>query len=225
MPTSIERGRHANLEPVGGDPADIVAHMLPLVRVHSFGTRLRRHVAALDSRGTIDAQTGLYTITAFARDMPRVVADHKSRRAPMSIARFAFPAELGWRFRIDAARLTGRLLRPMDFACQTEDGSIVVVFADAAPRNAHVTARKIASMMRQTMLDWETGDSGQVGIDPMVTLAFLKLTDTPESLLARVTDPEPLAVAASEGQPIFSPTIRGEAQCPRRVCPRRVPSR
>jgi hypothetical protein len=46
------------------------------------------------------------------------------------------------------------------------------------------------------MLDWETGDGGQTGIDPMVTLAFLKLTDTPESLLARVTDPEPVAVAA-----------------------------
>jgi hypothetical protein len=71
-----------------------------------------------------------------------------------------------------------------------------VVFAESAPRNAHVTARKIASMMRQTMLDWETGDIGQTGVDPMVTLAFLKLTDTPESLLERVTDPEPVAVAA-----------------------------
>jgi hypothetical protein len=196
MPASIERGRHAKLEPVSGDPVDIVAHMLPLVRVHSFGTRLRRHVAALDSRGTIDAQTGLYTITAFARDMPRVVADHKSRRAPMSIARFAFPPDLGWRFRIDAARLTGRLLRPHGLRLPDRGRPIVVVFADAAPRNAHVTARKIASMMRQTMLDWETGDSGQTGIDPMVTLAFLKLTDTPESLLERVTDPEPVAVAA-----------------------------
>jgi hypothetical protein len=194
MPATIERGRLANLEPVGGDPGDIVAHMLPLVRVHSFGTRLRRHIAALDSRGTIDPQTGLYTITAFARDMPRVVADAKARRVPMSIARFAFPPDLGWRFRIDAARLTGRLLRPIDFACQTDDGSIVVVFAEAAPRNAHVIARKIASAMRQTMLDWENGDGGQCGIDPMVTLAFLKLTDTPESLLERVSDP--VAVAA-----------------------------
>jgi hypothetical protein len=109
MPPTIERGRLANLEPVVGDPGDIVAHMLPMVRVHSFGTRLRRHITALDSRGTIDPQTGLYTISAFARDMPRVVADAKARRVPMSIARFAFPPDLGWRFRIDAARLTGRL--------------------------------------------------------------------------------------------------------------------
>jgi hypothetical protein len=157
---------------------------------------LRRHVVALDSRGTIDAQTGLCTIGAFARDLPRVVADHKARRAPMSIARFAFPPDLGSRLRTDAARLTGRLLRPNDFACQSEDGSMVVVFADSPPRNAHVFARKIASTMRQTMLDRETGDLGQGGIDPMVTLAFLKLTDTAESLLERVSDPEPVAVAA-----------------------------
>jgi hypothetical protein len=196
VPPTIERGRLANLERVVGDPDDIVAHMLPMVRVHSFGTRLRRHIAALDSRGTTDPQTGLYTISAFARDMPRVVADAKARRVPISIARFAFPPDLGWRFRIDAARLTGRLLRPIDFACQTDDGSIVMVFAEAAPRNAHVIARKIASAMRQTMLDWENGDSGQCGIDPMVTLAFLKLTDTPESLLERVSDPVAVSVAA-----------------------------
>jgi hypothetical protein len=194
LPATIERGRLVNLEPVGGDPGDIVAHMLPLVRVHSFGTRLRRHVVALDSRGTIDPQTGLYSIGAFARELPRVVADAKARRVPMSIARFAFPPDLGWRLRIDAARLTGRLIRPIDFACQIEDGSIVVVFAESPPRNAHVVARKIASAMRQTMLDWEIGDSGQCGIDPMVTLAFLKLTDTPGSLLERVSDP--VAVAA-----------------------------
>jgi hypothetical protein len=196
MPAGVERGKLANLERLGGAPDDIVAHMLPLVRVHAFAARLRRHVAALDSRGTIDAQTGLCTIAAFARDLPRVVADHKARRAPMSIARFAFPPDFGWRLRADAARLTGRLLRPNDFACQTEDGAMVVVFADAPPRNAHVSARKVASMMRQTMLDWETGDSGPCGFDPVVTLAFLKLTDTAESLLERVSDPDPIAVAA-----------------------------
>jgi hypothetical protein len=196
MPATIERGRLAGLEPLEGDPADIVAHMLPLVRVHSFGARLRRHVTALDSRGTVESQTGLHTVGAFARELPRVVADAKKRRVPLSIARFALPPSLSWRLRIDAARLTARLLRPIDFACQIEDGSIVIVWAEAPPRNAHVMARKIASVMRQTMLDWETGDSGQVGIDPMVTLAFLKLTDTSESLLQRVSDTVPVAVAA-----------------------------
>ena len=162
MPATIERGRLANLEPVSGDPGDIVAHMLPMVRVHSFGTRLRRHIVRPSTAAAPSIRRpGSTPSAAFARDMPRVVADAKARRVPMSIARFAFPADLGWRFRIDAARLTGRLLRPIDFACQTDDGSIVVVFAEAAPRNAHVIARKIASAMRQTMLDWENGDSGQ----------------------------------------------------------------
>jgi hypothetical protein len=71
-----------------------------------------------------------------------------------------------------------------------------MVFAEAAPRNAHVIARKIACAMRQTMLDWENAEDGQRGIDPMVTLAFLKLSDTAESLLERVSDPDPVAVAA-----------------------------
>jgi hypothetical protein len=194
LPKMIERGRLSSLEPLRGDPADVVAHMLPLIRVHSFGTRLRRQITALDSRGTIDPQTGLCTIGAFARELPRVVGIVKKDRQPMSIARFAFPPGLGWRFLLDAARLTGRLLRPIDFACQIEDGSLVIVLAETAPRNAHVMARKIASVMRQTMRDWDLGGRAAGGIDPVVTLAFLKLTDTPESLLERVSDP--IAVAA-----------------------------
>jgi hypothetical protein len=194
LPRAFERGRLCGLAPVGGEASDIIDHMLPLVRVHSFGARLRRHIAALDSRGTFDAQTGLHTIAAFARELPRRVAVAKNDRASLAVARFAFPLGDGWRFRIDAARLTGRLLRPIDFACQIEDGSIVVVLVEAVPRNAHVMARKIASAMRQTMLDWQTGGRSQGPIQPVVTLAFLKATDTAESLLARVSDP--VAIAA-----------------------------
>jgi hypothetical protein len=193
LPRAFERGRLSGLEPVGGEPGDIIDHMLPLVRVHSFGARLRRHVAALDSRGTIDAQTALYTVPAFARELARAIVGAKTHPVPLSIARFVFPAGQGWRFRIEAARLTGRLLRPNDFACQIEDGSIVVVLA-APPRTAHVMARKIASAMRLTMLDWQTGGRGHGPIEPVVTLAFLKATDTPESLLGRVSDP--VAIAA-----------------------------
>jgi hypothetical protein len=193
VPKSIDRGRLCGLEPVGGEPADVIAHMLPLIRVYSFGARLRRHIAALDSRGMLDAQTGLCTIAAFARELPRRVAIAKNDRTSLAVARFAFPPGHGWRFRIDAARLTLRLLRPGDFACQIEDGSIVVVLA-APPRTAHVMARKIASAMRQTMLDWQTGGRSHGPIEPVVTLAFLKTTDTAELLLARVSDP--VAIAA-----------------------------
>jgi hypothetical protein len=193
LPRAFERGRLCGLQPLGGEPGDIIDHMLPLVRVHSFGARLRRHIAALDSRGTLDAQTGLHTVAAFARELPRMVAIAKNDRASVAVARFAFPPGHGWRFRIDAARLTLRLLRQNDFACQIEDGSIVVVL-EAPPRTAHVMARKIASAMRQTMLDWQTGGRSHGPIEPVVTLAFLKTADTAESLLARVSDP--VAIAA-----------------------------
>jgi hypothetical protein len=193
LPRTMERGRLSGLEPVGGEPGDIIDHMLPLVRVHSFGARLRRHIAALDSRGTIDAQTALYTVGAFARELARAIVGAKTNRIQLSIARFVFPMDQGWRFRIEAARLTGRLLGANDFACQIEDGSIVVVLA-APPRTAHVMARKIASAMRLTMLDWQTGGRSHGPIEPVVTLAFLKAADTPESLLGRVSDP--VAIAA-----------------------------
>ena len=193
LPRAMERGRLSGLEPVGGEPGDIIDHMLPLVRVHSFGARLRRHIAALDSRGTIDAQTALYTVGAFARELARAIVGAKTNRISLSIARFVFPMDQGWRFRIEAARLTGRLLGANDFACQIEDGSIVVVLA-APPRTAHVMARKIASAMRLTMLDWQTGGRSHGPIEPVVTLAFLKAADTPESLLGRVSDP--VAIAA-----------------------------
>ena len=55
-------------------------------------------------------------------------------------------------------------------------------------------ARKIASAMRLTMLDWQTGGRDHGPIEPVVTLAFLKAADTPESLLWRVSDP--VAIAA-----------------------------
>jgi GGDEF domain-containing protein len=172
----------------------MVAHIMPLVRVHAFGARLRRHVAALDARGMIDPQTGLYTVAAFARDLPRAIADSHERNIPMSIARFVLPDDLSRRARCDAARLVSRLIRAADFACQTEDGAITVVITEQALRHSHVIARRIASVLRHTMLDRERPDGSR--IEAMVTLASLKSTDTPQSLLARVS--EPAATAAAE---------------------------
>jgi hypothetical protein len=193
IPSSIDRARFAGLEPVTGEPEDMVAHMLPLVRVHAFGARLRRHVTALDARGMIDPQTGLYTIAAFERDLPRAIVDAHERNIPMSIARFVFPDDLSRRARIDAARLASRLIRAADFACLDEDGAITVVFTESALRHTHVIVRRIASVMKHTMLDREREDGTR--IEPMVTLASLKSTDTPASLLARVSEQ---AAAAAE---------------------------
>ena len=94
IPEGIDRARLCGLEPVRGEPEDIVAHLLPLVRVHAFGMRLRRHVAALDARGMIDPRTGLLTRPAFERDLPRAITATRKRKMPMSLARFRLPLGL-----------------------------------------------------------------------------------------------------------------------------------
>jgi hypothetical protein len=189
IPPGIDRARLCGLEPVGGEPEDIVAHLLPLVRVHAFGMRLRRHVAALDARGMIDPHTGLLTIAAFERDLPRAITATRKSKMPMSMARFRLPPGLCARARADAARVASRLIRPGDFACQEEDGAIVVVFAESALRQSHVVTRRIAATMRQTVLEPEGS-----GFEAMVTLACLKPADTAQSLVERVC--EETAVAA-----------------------------
>jgi hypothetical protein len=187
LPASIDRARLAGIEPLKGAPEDIAAHMMPLVRVHAFGARLRRHKASLDARGRIDPRTGLFTVAAFERDLPRAIAKSRERNFPMSIARFDLPADLPRRSQIDAARLVSRLIRPADCACQTPDGAITVVMTESALHHCHVIARRIASIMRQTMFEPEC--EGGSRMDAMVTLASLKSTDSPQSLLARISPP------------------------------------
>jgi len=193
LPATIDRARLAGIEPVKGAAADIVAHMMPLVRVRAFGARLRRHVASLDARGMINPQTGLLTVAAFERDLARAIAASRERNTAMSIARFDLPAGLSRRAQVDAARLASRLIGAADFACQTPDGAITVVMTSSALHQCHVIARRIASVMRQTVFEHERQDGSRK--EAMVTLASLKPTDSPQSLLARVSEP---ATAAAE---------------------------
>jgi hypothetical protein len=186
IPPTLDLARLCWLEPVGGGtPEDTVAHLLPLVRVHAFARRLRRHIAALDARGLIDPQTGLLTVAAFERKLPRAVADARERGIAMSIARFRLPPGFGRRPRIDAARLVSRLIRAVDFACQDDDGAIIVVFAESPLRHAHVITRRIAAVMRHAVLDPERSRPRP---QAMVTLACLKATDTAQSLVERVCE-------------------------------------
>ncbi|HMA70716.1 MAG TPA: GGDEF domain-containing protein [Xanthobacteraceae bacterium] len=187
VPAPIDRARLPGLEPISGTPDDMVAHLMPLVRVHAFGARLRRHVASLDARGMIDPHTGLFTVAAFERDLPRAITDAHQRNIPMSIARFELPVGLSRRAQVDAARLVSRLIRAADFACQGENGAITVVMTESALYHSHVIARRIASVIRQAMLDGERRDGSP--LEAMVTLASLKSTDSPQSLLARVSAP------------------------------------
>src|SRR5260370_5962829 len=83
LPASIDRARLAGIEPVKGAADAIAAHMMPLVRVPAFGSRLRRHVASLDARGMIDPQTGLLPVAAFNRHLPRATAPSPQRNIPI----------------------------------------------------------------------------------------------------------------------------------------------
>ncbi|HEU5273353.1 MAG TPA: GGDEF domain-containing protein [Xanthobacteraceae bacterium] len=193
LPPAIDVSRLPNLERVGGEPVDVVARVLPLVRQHAFEARLQRQLAALDARGLIDPQTGLFTVAAFLRDLNRAVQEAKQRGNDMTLARFTFPATVERRANMDAARLVSRLVRSADFACRAEDGSILLAFSQTALRSAHVVARRIASVLRHTMLVSDGPDGKALRVDPTITLAALKPADTVESLLSRVSEPPSVA--------------------------------
>jgi PleD family two-component response regulator len=84
---------------------------------------------------------------------------------------------------IDAARLFSRLVRNIDFACREQDGSILAAFTETDLRSAHVVARRIASVLRHTML---SPGRDRRSIKPTITLATLKPTDNLSTLVARV---------------------------------------
>jgi GGDEF domain-containing protein len=172
-----------NLERIAEGHGRLVERFLPFVRLHAFGQRLKRMLKSLDAKGMIDPSTGLLAHDVFWRDLNRAVDDAEKRGVGLSIARFSF--ERGdRRTSLDAARLVSRLMRQVDFACREADDSIFAVFTETDLRAAHVIARRIASVLKHTML---APDHKRSGIETAVMLATLKPTDNVESLIARVT--------------------------------------
>jgi hypothetical protein len=171
-----------NLERIGEGPARLVERFLPFVRVHAFGQRLRRMLKSLDAKGMLDPDTGLLGHEAFWRDLNRAVGEAEKRGVGLSIARFAFERS-DRRTSLDAARLLARLMRQVDFACREADNSIFAVFTETDLRAAHVITRRIAGVIKNTML---VPDRKREGVDAAVTLATLKPTDSVDSLIARV---------------------------------------
>jgi hypothetical protein len=170
----------ANLERIAGGPARLAERFLPYVRMHALGQRLRRMLISLDAKGMIDPDTGLLAHDAFWRDLNRAVGEAEKRGIGLSIARFSF-GHADRRSSLDAARLVARLVRQVDFACREADNSIFAVFTETDLRSAHVIARRIASVLKNTMLE-----SDRKQFDADVTLATLKSTDNVDSLIARV---------------------------------------
>jgi hypothetical protein len=171
-----------NLERIAEGPQRLVERFLPFVRLHAFGQRLRRMLKSLDAKGMIDPDTGLLGHEAFWRDLNRAVDDAERRGVGLSIARFSFGGT-DRRAGVDAARLVGRLMRQVDFACREADNSIFAVFTETDLRAAHVIARRIASILKNTMLAPERKPQG---MDTAVTLATLRPTDSVDTLIARV---------------------------------------
>ena len=172
----------ANIERVGEGVQRLVDRFIPYVRAYAYGQRFKRMLKSLDARGMLDPDTGLLAHDAFWRDLNRAVDDAEKRGVGLSIARFSF-AGADRRLGLDAARLVGRLLRQIDFACREADNSVFAVFTETDLRAAHVVARRIASVLKHTML---APDRDRTGIEAEVTLATLKPTDSVDSLIARV---------------------------------------
>lgn len=170
------------------DPQILVDHLLPFVRLHAFEERLKRMLKSLDTEGLLDPDTGLLKEDAFLRDLNRAVSDSGHRGVGLSIARFSFPDQFDRRASLDAARLVSRLVRAIDFGCRDDDGSIVVVFTETDLRHAHVVARRIASVLKHTMLH-----PGDTPVAPSVTLATMKSSDNIATLMARVAGASVLA--------------------------------
>ena len=184
-------GQHARLPHLvhAGDPALLVSRILPLVRLHAFEARLRRTLDAFEKDGIIDPATGLLCQAAFMAELDRVLRDLRARSSGLSVARLTFDTALDPRALNDAARLVSRLVRGADFACRDEDRSILVAFAETGPRQAQTVAKRLVSVLRQTMLQ----PGRRRTIPPEVALTDRKSQDTVTSLLARIT---PRAVAA-----------------------------
>jgi hypothetical protein len=171
-----------NLDRIAEGPQRLVDRFLPFVRLHAFGQRLRRMLKSLDVKGLLDPDTGLLAHDAFWRDLNRAVEDAEKRGVGLSIARFSFDGR-NRRLSLDAARLVSRLMRQVDFACREADNSIFAVFTETDLRAAHIVTRRIASVLKHTML---APDRKNEGIETAVTLATLKPTDNVDSLIARV---------------------------------------
>jgi hypothetical protein len=167
--------------------ARIVARMLPAIRLHALEARLKRMVDALDSEGMFDAETGLLSLDAFWDELNKSTDEAFDHGNAFSVGRFTFAGMLPPRAVNDAARLVTRLTRESDFACRDEDGAILIGFGNTDLRDAHPIARRIASVLKNSMRATDGA------VDANVTLATLKPDDTLDSLLTRVYGDEMVA--------------------------------
>ncbi len=180
----LDPERMPNVDQVSGDPQAVAAHILPFARMHAFAARLKRLTASLDQKGLLAVDTGLLTRPAFMGELERA-AIAAGRGAGLSLARLTFDSFANRRASMDAARITGRLLRTSDIACRDEDGTILIAFPETDLVTAHVVARRIASVLKHTTL---AVGSERTRLGPTVALAAFRPRDTVDTLIARTVD-------------------------------------
>jgi GGDEF domain-containing protein len=180
-----------NLELTSGDPVQVAANALPLIRQHAFETRLRRTLTALESDGMLDPRTGLMTRAAFDRDFATAVYQTGARGSALTVARFSFD-RIPEKIRIDAARIISRLLRRMDFATLLDDGSLILVFTESELRDAQGIVKRLSSVMKHTM----HGPKRDSRIEPHIVLVALQPGDSARSILLRLYDQDAPRVAS-----------------------------
>jgi GGDEF domain-containing protein len=173
------------------DPLLLLERAAPFIRMRTMETALKRLLHSIECKGMIDARTGLFNTDAFGQALALSIQDSEERGTRLSLARFSFDDPIDRRTSMDTARLVSRLVRDVDFACRQDDGSILFAFGDTDLRDAHIAARRLASVLKHTML---RADRDRPGVSPSVTLATLKPSDTMHTLLARVA-PRPVAAA------------------------------
>jgi GGDEF domain-containing protein len=194
LPVAVLGGAVADTLPnlvYAREPLFLLERAVPLIRLRTFETALKRVLKSIESKGMLDPHTGLLNGRAFGQELDRAIEDALARGVALSLARFSFDQQVERRASMDAARLMSRLVRGVDFAHRQDDGSILFAFADTDLRSAHVAARRLASVLKHTMLH---RDREAARVTPAVTLATLKPTDTALTLLTRVA-PRPVAAA------------------------------
>src|SRR4029077_18648457 len=129
--------------------------------------------------------TGLMTHAAFMGELERAAKDAANSGAGLSLARLTFDAFANRPASMDAARITGRLLRASDIACRDEDGTILIAFMETDLVTAHVVARRIASVLKHTTL---AVGAERTRLGPTVALAAFRPRDTVDTLIARTAD-------------------------------------
>lgn len=179
-----------NLENLTASSDILLSQALPLIRQSAFEARLNRTLRSLDAGGLLDPRTGLLNQIAFRRDFADAIEQSLSDSSGLSVALFtlATPSE---RSRLDAARIMGRLIRRMDFATLSDDGSILVVFPGTDLRNARAIGRRISSVLRQTVVS----DKANGKLDNDVAVTSVMPADNASAIMTRLRQREQRAAS------------------------------